>query len=505
MDGCRVLLNGKEYFVRKGSCLGDVLRDSGFGNMICGGHGKCGKCRVFCKGGLSAPEETERRILGDDLSKGVRLACRAYVEGDCSVSTESPGKAVIETDGELPEFELEPLFEKYGAAVDVGTTTVALRLYDRNGQKLAEKTSLNPQRTYGADVVTRMEACLKGEAAGMALAIRGCIDALASEASESAGIDPHDIDAAVITGNTVMLSFLTETDTEPLTHAPFNAERLFGEFLTAEDIHLGAFALNAVVYLPPCISAFIGADTVTALLASGAAKNDAKRRGVSVMTDIGTNGETVLVLDEEILACSTAAGPAFEGAGISMGMGGGEGAIDKVSADGEGNIAAHVIGETEPKGICGSGIIDAVKVLVELGIVDGSGYMEEDPAVIRLPVTVSQKDVRAVQLAKSAICAGIRTLLDTADIAPDMVESLYIAGGFGSFLDVANAAEIGLIPGELKDKVKVLGNAALAGASAILLSRPLVDETKEITGKVRVVELAANPLFAEEYMNGMLF
>ena len=125
--------------------------------------------------------------------------------------------------------------------------------------------------------------------------------------------------------------------------------------------------------------------------------------------------------------------------------------------------------------------------------------------MIRLPVTVSQKDVRAVQLAKSAICAGIRTLLDTADIAPDMVESLYIAGGFGSFLDVANAAEIGLIPGELKDKVKVLGNAALAGASAILLSRPLVDETKEITGKVRVVELAANPLFAEEYMNGMLF
>ena len=501
MDDCRVLYNGKEYFAPKGSCLGDILRGRGFGNMICGGHGKCGKCRVFCEGSLSEPGEDEKRILGEDISKGVRLACRTFIEGDCEVSAEAAGKAVIESRGDLPDIEIAPLFEKYGAAVDVGTTTVALRLYDRAGRLLSERTALNPQRAYGVDVVTRMEACLKGETAGMADAIRGCVDGLVSEAARSAGIDPREIDGAVITGNTVMLSFLTETDTEPLTHAPFKAERLFGEFLTAGELRLEAFSANCAVYLPRCVSAFIGADTVTSLLASGAAR----RGGTSVMTDIGTNGETVLVGGNGILACSTAAGPAFEGAGISMGMGGGEGAIDRVSADSAGNIDAHVIGGGEPKGICGSGIIDAVSVLTRLGIIDETGFLEDDPAVILGPVTITQKDVRAVQLAKSAVCAGIRTLLDTAKIPFGEVDVLYIAGGFGSCLDVSSAAGIGLIPGELESKVKVLGNAALAGASAILLSRPLIDEVNEITGGINVVELASNPVFAEEYMNGMYF
>ena len=485
----------------KGSCLGDFLRDRGFGDMVCGGHGKCGKCRVFCAGRLSPPDEAEKRLIGDGLSKGVRLACRAFVEGDCTVRTEEAGGAVIKTDGDLPDFELAPMFSKFGAAVDVGTTTVALRLYDNRGRLLSEQTALNPQRAYGVDVVSRMEACLKGEAKGLAAAIRGCIDGLAAEAAKKAGIGTGDIDAAVITGNTVMLSLLTETDTEPLTHAPFEAARLFGELLTAEDLGLEAFPGDAAVYLPRCISAFLGADTVTALLASEAVR----RGGISVMTDIGTNGETVLVKNDGILACSTAAGPAFEGAGISMGMGGSEGAVDKVSVDEAGNIVAHVIGEAAPKGICGSGIVDAVRVLVDLELVDETGFMEDDPAEICGPVVITQKDVRAVQLAKSSICAGIRTLLDTAKIPSDKVGTLYVAGGFGSYLDVANAARIGLIPGELEQKVKVLGNAALAGASAMLLSRPLVDEAAELAAGIEVVGLASNPVFAEEYMNGMYF
>ena len=173
--------------------------------------------------------------------------------------------------------------------------------------------------------------------------------------------------------------------------------------------------------------------------------------------------------------------------------------------DENGNIKAHVIGGGKPVGICGSGIVDAVAALVKAGNVDETGYMEDDPAVIADPVVVTQKDIRAVQLAKSAIHAGIRTLLDISDLNCGDVDTLYIAGGFGSYLDVSKAAYIGLIPSELEARVKVLGNAALSGASAILLSKPLFDVSADIAESVKVAELASNPVFAAEYMDRMYF
>ncbi len=502
MKNCKVYLNEKVYEVNEGVCLGVFLRDNGFEGLVCGGHGKCGKCRVLCAGGLSEPTETEKKFLSDeDIKAGVRLACQTYIKGDCTIETDAGGKAVIKTDGEMPDLELAPVFQEYGAAVDIGTTTVALCLYGKSGELLSRQSALNPQRRYGADVVSRMEAALKGDGDGITSVIRECICSLLSKAADEAGIKVCDIDGVVITGNTVMLHFLTGTDTDPLTHAPFEVKRFFGEVMTAGELGFIVLYKDTPVYIPRCVAAFIGADTVTAVLSSGIYKSGR----TSVLTDIGTNGETVLVHGGVLTACSTAAGPAFEGAGISMGMGGSAGAIDKVYLNEDNEITAHVIGGGKPVGICGSGIVDAVAALVRSGAADETGYMEDDPAVIADPVVVTQKDIRAVQLAKSAIHAGIRTLLDLSGLSCGDVDALYIAGGFGSYLDVSSAAYIGLIPSELEARVKVLGNAALSGASAILLSKPLFDVSADIAKSVKVAELASNPVFAAEYMDRMYF
>ena len=501
MKKCRLEYNGKIYDAEEGGNLGAFLRALGFEGFVCGGHGKCGKCRVICRGALSAPSGAEIAALSaDELSSGVRLSCMTRILGDCVVNTIAAGKSEIETDGDLPEITLSPVFKKYGAAVDIGTTTVALRLYGADGAVLSVQSALNPQRRFGADVVTRMEAALKGEKTALAAVIRECICSLLRQAADGAGVSSDDIDGVVITGNTVMLHLLTETDTEPLTHAPFDAKRLFGEVITASDIGLTVLNQETRVYIPRCVSAFVGADTVTALISSESYKSEK----TSVLTDVGTNGETVLIHGGGLFACSTAAGPAFEGAGISMGMGGSEGAVDKVTVK-DGKLSAHVIGDKTPVGICGSGIVDAAAALAELEIIDETGYMEDGEAVIIPPVVITQNDIRAVQLAKSAIRAGIMTLLDTRGISTSEVDTLYIAGGFGSYLDVKNAARIGLIPSELSGRVKVLGNAALSGASAILLSSGLFERANELARGVNIVGLASNPVFVREYTDGMYF
>lgn len=496
-----VKINGKEYKAEPGVCLGQLAAREGAVAMICGGHGKCGKCRGTVSGAVSAPTGLEERILGEELRNGVRLLCRTYAEGDCEVTTYTQTSAQIRGDGDLPPHEHAPSFSEYGVAADIGTTTVAVRLYGRDGSLLASESSLNPQRAFGGDVISRMEAALSGKADELAALIRDCLSALISRAANDAGIPPEKIDGAVIAGNTVMLYLLTLTDTELLTHAPFEAKRLFGETLTASKLGITALPPDAEVYIPPCVSAFVGADTTSAVTSSGLAGKD----GVSVLTDIGTNGETVLKYGGGMLACSTAAGPAFEGAGIEMGMGGSPGAIDRVKALPDGTYSVHVIGDTEPEGVCGSGLVDALAAFIDTEAIDETGFMEDDPVTLKAPVVITQNDVRAAQLAKSAIHAGIRTLLHTAGVSCGDVETLYIAGGFGSYLDVKNAGKIGLIPSELVPRVKVLGNASLSGASLMLLSLPVRRRCEETAKKIKLTSLAANPVFAEEYMERMMF
>ena len=414
-----VTINGERLTCSAGATLSEIIK----GEKPCGGHGKCGKCKVIAKGNISAPCETELSLLSkDELAHGIRLGCLTYARGDCEIKTISESKnSQIVISGSKLDFELHPTFADYGVAIDLGTTTLAARLCDTRGNMLSETSCLNSQSTWGADVISRIEAALDGKARALATAIRTDINNLISELALLGNIDSSCIQSVVITGNTVMLSLLTCQDTEPFSHAPFRVERLFGETIGADELGLSALKPDTKVYLPPCISAFVGADTVCALLAT-----KLHEHSTAMLVDIGTNGEMALWHDGHLIVCSTAAGPAFEGVGISMGMRGEMGAIDKVAFT-DGKLLAHVIGECAPLGICGSGIVDAVAYMLDAEILDESGSMEYEPFSVKPPVRITQSDIRMIQLAKSAICAGLLTLaesagLDTADI-PKLSES----------------------------------------------------------------------------------
>ena len=494
-----VRYHGAVIPAERGQRLSDALGI----DLPCGGHGRCGKCRVYARGGLSAPSENERAALSEaELKNGVRLACCAILTGDCEVEPlgEAEANARIVSDGAMDDLSLSPAFSRYGAAIDIGTTTVAARLYAADGTMTAEASMMNPQSPFGADVISRMEAAIGGKGAQLAQAIRRGLDRLLLTLAGQAGILPTAIDGAVITGNTAMLYLLTETSTEPLSHAPFTMERAFGESLTAEELGLSALSAGTAIYLAPCISAFVGGDTVCAILATGMCK----RTDTVLLADIGTNGEIALWSGGSLSVCSTAAGPAFEGVGISMGMRGADGAIDRVTIV-NGALSAHVLGGGRAKGICGSGLVDAVAAMLDLEIIDETGYMEDDPSAVSDTVSLTGKDIRMVQLAKSAISAGMRTLLREASVSPRAVGELLVAGGFGSYLNAENAMRIGLLPEELRGRIRTVGNAALGGASMLLLSVSLRNEAESLARSAVTTELSTNAAFSEYYMTGMLF
>lgn len=495
-DNVTINFDGKSLQATKGCRLSSVLNIE----KLCGGHGICGKCKIIATGELSPLcEEEKMRLTESEKTAGVRLACHTYALGDCVVkSLQNHEHTQILTKGEKTEFTLLPMFSQYGVAVDIGTTTVAARLYNVKGEALAEAAAINGQEIFGGDVISRIEAAMSGKRQELSRIILSCIDDLIIALCNKASVSSPEIDGMVITGNTAMLHFLMECDASPLSKAPFFADRLFGEQLTAKKLGLKSVDENTSVYLPRCISAFVGADTVCALTAT----QTLWEKECSLLVDIGTNGEMALCCDGEITVCSTAAGPAFEGVGIACGMRGEEGAVDKVFYK-NGKLCYHTIGEIEPIGICGSGIIDAVAVMLENGIIDSTGYMEDNFNISK-NVYITDKDIRMVQLAKSAIAAGISTLLESKK-AESSLSQMLIAGGFGNYLNVENACEIGLLPREYKDKTKAVGNAALEGASMLLLSREKIKQSEDMAEKVQVLPLHNNPQFSQKYMENMLF
>ncbi len=508
-----VTVNGRSTVCPVGTCLGDCLAMTGQGSRPCGGRGVCGRCRVTVMKqdsvAVTPPTEEERRHLtADKLAAGVRLACCTRVLGDCVVTTMAPslGSEQICAEGALPASldRLSPAFSDYGVAVDIGTTTLAARLYDASGRPVATVTRPNPQSVWGTDVLSRMEAACHGRAGALAGLIRRAVDGMLTELADAGAILPHQMDGVVLTGNTAMLYLLTETPVEALTHAPFAVERRFGETVTAAAVGLTVPAPHTEIYLPPVASAFVGADAVAATLAADLTRGST----TALLVDIGTNGEMVLWHEGNLYACSAAAGPAFEGAGISMGMSGRAGAIDRVWMEpapdaGVASLGVHILGEGEAIGLCGSGLVDAVACLRRTGQLDETGYLRRDPTLIYPPVQITQEDIRAVQLAKSAIHAGMITLLRAAGITPADVDDFAIAGGFGRYLDPANAAFIGLFPAELCSRARVLGNAALAGAATLLLSRDRRAEAAAIAEQMQMMDLATSPIFAQAYMEGM--
>ncbi len=491
-----VTVDGKKVITASGMFLSEIVK----GEKPCGGHGKCGRCKVKAKGMLSEITFQEKNLLSsEEIQASIRLSCLTKALGDCEITTASQADTTqILTDGELPETEIEPMFEKFGVAIDIGTTTAAAKLYDANGKMLKSASRLNPQQEWGADVVSRIEASLSGKADELSRAIRQALNSMIVELADSLRISSKDIDGVVITGNTVMLSLLVNESVEPFSHAPFDVKRLFDEELSAKEIGLNSLKDDACIYAPSCISAFVGADITCAILATELCGKEN-----NMLADIGTNGELALWHNGSLKVCSTAAGPAFEGVGIKMGMRGSTGAIDKVELV-NGSLYAHVLGTDEAKGICGSGLVDAVACMLDNETLDESGYLEDDKVLIKDSVYLYPEDIRMLQLAKSAICAGIMTLIETAEIKALDVNKLYIAGGFGSYLNATNASRIGLLPKTLSSKVNAVGNAALSGASLLLLNKKLRETVREIVKKATVVDLASNPVFTEKYMMSML-
>ena len=466
--------------------LSSVLRENGFAvDMPCGGKGVCGKCRVQASGALSPLGDKEREA-------GSRLACQTVLLGDATVTLpRAQALQSIAVSGERPVFALKPMGNGCGLAVDIGTTTLAVSLLDLySGNTLATAAGENPQRSVSADVVGRMEAAMNGQGGMLQAQVLQAIGALRREVCARARLSPDRIAATVVTGNTTMLYLLTGRSPEPLSHAPFHAEHLFGG-----TEHIGTYDM----YLPRCLSAFVGADIACAILASRMCERDE----TALLADVGTNGEMALWHGGRLYVCATAAGPAFEAGGISCGVGSVEGAIDRVWQQ-NGGLGYSTIAGAPPVGVCGSGIIDAVATLRALEMLDETGLLEDGSVALGGGVVVTQKDVRNIQLAKSAIAAGMLTLLKAVGVEPSQVGTLYLAGGFGRHIDLRSAAAIGLIPQALAGKTKVIGNAALAGAEMLLLQTDFNRDIDRYAVCATVVTLSGNPVFTEHYMDCMM-
>lgn len=452
----------------------------------CGGRGSCGKCRVTLAGYVSGPDSMEQRA-------GFRLSCRTVLLGDAEVwLPEEHSMVQIEISEAQKEESTDPMPGQIGAAVDIGTTTLALKLFDlQTGACIGQSSSENPQRVISADVMGRIQSAMEGQGELLQKQIVDTLNQMLKEACEVGHKLPEQVDVMTIVGNTTMLYLLTGKSPRNLAFAPFNADDLYGRM----DQVLGRPA-----YLPPCMNAFVGADITAAVLASGMCERDE----ISLLCDIGTNGELALWKNGTLYVSSTAAGPAFEGAGISCGCGSVIGAIDKVWAE-EGEIQIHTIQNAEPVGICGSGLLDAIATFLELEEIDETGAMEEDELPLSKKIAIQSKDVRAVQLAKAAIAAGIETICKDAGIEAQDVQTLHIAGGFGSHLNIDSAIKIGLIPQELKNRVNVLGNAALLGAAGMLLNQQKQAIAAEIAKRSKHINLGGNKIFNELFVENMMF
>ena len=445
----------------------------------CGGRGSCGKCRV---------------TLGDGREV---LACQTAVERDETVFLSQARSAQILT-GSRSAADIHPDGrDRYALAFDIGTTTLAAYLLSgETGVQLAQASRLNPQSQYSADVISRIQMALEGGGETLRRCVREALAALTEELAGKAGIAPGDITAAAAVGNTAMHHLLLGIDPGPLTIPPYMPRVSQAMELPAEDL----LPIRGVFRALPNIAGFVGGDTVGCLVAT---RFDHLEE-LTLLIDIGTNGEMVLGDRRRRIACSTAAGPALEGAKISCGMRGVAGAVDHVSwRDGE--ISYHVIGEGEAVGLCGSGLLDLTAALLEAGIIDETGRLEGGAYRLCPGVTLTQKDVRELQLAKGAIRAGIELLARTLGAAVAEIRTVYLAGAFGNYMTPAAACRIGMIPPVLEGRVVPIGNAAGEGAKLCAVSRAEFDYSRELAASTEFLELASLPEFQDRFIDALGF
>jgi uncharacterized 2Fe-2S/4Fe-4S cluster protein (DUF4445 family) len=409
---------------------------------------------------------------------------------------------------------------RFGVAVDIGTTTLVVALIDlRDGREIAVASSLNPQARHAQDVLSRIKLGSQSEGLQQLQGeLIAELNRLIGGTAAEARVSVQNIYEAVFSGNTTMLHLATGTNPASLGKYPYTPALACGESVRAADLGL-AIASPGWVYLPPIMSAYVGADITSGILAAKLAE----LAGVTLFVDIGTNGEMVLAVNGQLTATSTAAGPAFEGMNIACGMRASRGAIERVSLAGD-DVEIKTIANAAPVGLCGSGLLDVVGELAARGGLDKNGRFQTNGAlpdrrwkhrfdrldgkpVFRLadPVFLSQKDVRQVQLAKAAIRAGIELMLRANGLTAERVDRVLIAGSFGFHLRTASLLHLGLLPPGFKDRVAFVGNTSKTGARAFLLNRRLRDELKRLVQRVRVLELANDPAFEKTFVQALSF
>lgn len=491
----------KVYFIRERKALAvaagtTVLEAEITAGIVpdapCGGKGRCGKCVVTVDG---------REVL----------ACREKVRGDIRVLTRDAHGDKILREGRargtaLPEGGVDwgaaprgvksPLL----AAVDLGSTTIVAYLLDgRTGETRAVKSALNPQRQFGADVVMRASCAMAHGAEPLSRCVRETIDCLLREMAEETDRTGGDIVRIVMAGNSCMHHLFLKIPVDTLVLAPYEPKVKKALVRNAHACGLHSVHPEAELLWLPNIGGFVGADTVACLLA---AEFDRRDR-LTLLVDIGTNGEMVLGDRIHFSVCSTAAGPAFEGAKITCGMRGSAGAIDRVWPEGD-RLAYHVIGEGIPTGLCGSGLLDAVFCLLQTGRLDESGRLEETYYFTE-KVFVNQRDIREVQLAKAAIAAGIQILCKRRRIAIDDIQELLLAGAFGNYLDPDSACGIGMLPPLPPERIVPVGNASGEGARFAALSTAEFQRCERLAERAEFVELALDPEFQDTYVDRISF
>lgn len=524
--------------VEKGVSLLEAARKSGvLLESPCNGTGTCGKCKVKVWGKQQQPvtvlacaefveDDVTVEIVDRQDSRDVQIIqhgvdLRIAVNAAVSKRYDADGNFTgIWFNGELLGTETgDTSGQTFGLVVDIGTTTLVAALFDlRTGNEAGSVASLNPQSHHAQDVLSRIKYASSSEGLNvMHSEFIAILNRMIADLVLQTGVASSHIYELVFSGNTCMLHLALGVDPASLGKYPYTP------LLTGGSSHAAsAYGITvsqwARIYLPPVMSAYVGADITSGVLAAGLKE----QQGLTLFVDVGTNGEMVLAADGRLIATSTAAGPAFEGMNITYGMRAAPGAIEKFAIGADGAIGLSTIGEQQPIGICGSGLLDITGELVKHGLIQKNGRLQPAASQPQLSehllkkdgktvfqvageVYLSQKDIRQVQLAKGAIRAGIEALLARSGVLPQDVDRVYIAGSFGYHLNPDSLIHIGMLPAEFQQKIAFLGNTSKTGGQAFLLNQPARQAISTVVAEVEVLELATMDNFDQLFVSCLNF
>lgn len=486
----------------------------------CNGSGNCGKCKVQLIEGVTEPTERERKLLSEEeLTAGIRLACQTMPVRECrgillnsqeEILTES---AVLEecmqSDKQkqrqaVKDVEQRVSVTDYGIAIDIGTTTIAAVLVNlATGKNAASETGVNHQRAYGADVISRIKASVEGNGRQLQQILQEDLRKLMECLLETAGIPKSHVKRIVIAANTTMCHLLLGYSCDTLGVAPFQPVNIKLQKKNCREV-FGIADWQAKVTILPGISAFVGADIVSGLLAC----RMQEKEEYALFLDIGTNGEMAVGNKDVLFVTSTAAGPAFEGGNISCGVASVPGAIDKVEILFP-YARIHTLGDKNAIGLCGTGVIETVYELLRNRILDENGtlaeqFLEDGYPLVKNKIYLKQQDIREFQVAKAAIRAGMECLLERSGIPKEKNSKVYLAGSFGCHISVEKAFGIGLLPKRLKEQIQLVGNTSLDGARQYLLGENEAC-VETLASMAKEIRLTTDAEFQEKFLQYMGF